>query len=316
MSPVKRPSSAIHMRSAGDEVVKSPAGTAANRPLSGTFDRTDGLLLSPGGRRGEAVQGAKRRLPESESMDRDDSSSSGRIEHQIGQSGEERRRDNFAAESVDSTEQLDAAVAALPAEAALRLQKARILALESELSDAVSQLRSKDDALHATKKELVSLKADYSRLMKNYETLKARSEKNEQKVDADKTEIDQLKKHVAEERKQREEVQKELKKMEQELAQRDLRMNRALEDAERYKNQLKDSRTQGKDLSDATRKQLEKATAEVRRLERVKGDLLTVVKKQMKLIDVLRRQKLHIEAARLLPFTEDEFAKLLDSGLA
>ena len=34
----------------------------------------------------------------------------------------------------------------------------------------------------------------------------------------------------------------------------------------------------------------------------------------MKLIDILKRQKMHIESAKLLAFTEDEFVKVLHLG--
>ncbi len=46
------------------------------------------------------------------------------------------------------------------------------------------------------------------------------------------------------------------------------------------------------------------------------GELLGAFKKQLKLIDILKRQKMHIEAARLLSFTEDEFMKAIDGGVA
>lgn len=45
------------------------------------------------------------------------------------------------------------------------------------------------------------------------------------------------------------------------------------------------------------------------------ADLLLALKKQIKLIDVLKRQKIHMEAARMLAFTEEEFAKIMQAGV-
>jgi hypothetical protein len=45
-----------------------------------------------------------------------------------------------------------------------------------------------------------------------------------------------------------------------------------------------------------------------------KSTLLSAFEKQQKLVDVLRQQRLHIEAAKVLAFAEEEFVKTLEWG--
>jgi hypothetical protein len=77
---------------------------------------------------------------------------------------------------------------------------------------------------------------------------------------------------------------------------------------------LKEAKANEISKSDTIKKDLDRVLEDNRKLERQRNELLQAFKKQMKLIDVLKRQKMHIEAAKLLAFTEDEFVKTLELG--
>ena len=92
------------------------------------------------------------------------------------------------------------------------------------------------------------------------------------------------------------------------------KLNRALEEVEKYKLALREAKINETGKSDGIRRDLDRLTEENKKLERQRNELLQAFKKQMKLIDVLKRQKMHIESAKLLAFTEDEFVRTLELG--
>ncbi|KAK1160727.1 testis-expressed protein 9 isoform X4 [Acipenser oxyrinchus oxyrinchus] len=94
----------------------------------------------------------------------------------------------------------------------------------------------------------------------------------------------------------------------------EVRLNRAAEEAERYKMELNKMKQSSKDSASLEHQKIEQLKAENKKLEKQKTELMTGFKKQLKLIDILKRQKMHIEAAKMLSFTEEEFMKALEWG--
>jgi len=93
---------------------------------------------------------------------------------------------------------------------------------------------------------------------------------------------------------------------------KDLQLKRASEQINKLKAQLVEAVAASSENSGSEQGQVEALKTRNRVLEKQRNDLVDAFKKQMKLIDVLKRQKVHIEAARLLNFTETEFMKTLD----
>lgn len=91
----------------------------------------------------------------------------------------------------------------------------------------------------------------------------------------------------------------------------ELKLNGALNQLNEYKQQLQKYQQSNQDTSLEDKKKIEELTMENRRLAKQKNELLLGFNKQMKLIDILKRQKMHLKAATLLEFSEEEFKKIV-----
>ena len=108
-----------------------------------------------------------------------------------------------------------------------------------------------------------------------------------------------------------ERAQKSRSVAETEAKQRDIKLTRALQDADKAKAALSQAKDGEKEVGASVRADAQRLASENKRLSQQKADLLLAVKKQFKLIDILKKQIVHLEAARMLAFTEDEFARAI-----
>jgi small-conductance mechanosensitive channel len=104
------------------------------------------------------------------------------------------------------------------------------------------------------------------------------------KLDTTEVELNSLRKDF-------EQSKRQTKKQQQDQTQTDTKLNRALEEAERYKQQLNKMQQTTKDASEQDKKKIEQLTNENRRLEKQRLELMNAFKRQLKLIDILKKQK-------------------------
>ena len=113
-------------------------------------------------------------------------------------------------------------------------------------------------------------------------------------------------------KKELDEAKREAKKNLSKKSSSDIRLNPALEEAAKLRGQLQAAEREKKDALENGKKSVDELTIKIKFLEKQRNELLHGFKKQMELIDVLKRQKLHLEAAHVLKYTEEEFLQTLD----
>ena len=200
----------------------------------------------------------------------------------------------------------------MSSEAQIRFLKAKLKVLQEEierLSGEVNKREEENVKLAQRCKELDEDRAKQLRISNSHQT---QMEKFKKLNEEQQVKINQLEVQLQSLKKENEQFKKDSKKYSQDQQQQELRLNRALEECEKYKQQLQKTQSSSKDTNEQEKKKLEQFQMENKRLQKQKNELILAFKKQLKLIDILKKQKMHLEASRILQFTEEEFINALE----
>ncbi|XP_053532445.1 testis-expressed protein 9 isoform X2 [Ictalurus punctatus] len=200
------------------------------------------------------------------------------------------------------------------AEAQIRFLKAKLRVMQEELNRLSHECDKKDEENGELSSKLKEVEEDRVRLQRTTSTLQTQLEKHRALAEDANRNCDGLRHQVTALQKEVEGMKRAQKQASSSHSATEVRLNRALEEAERCKAELNKLKQSSKDSANQEQQRIDALQAENKKLERQKADLLTGFKKQLKLIDVLKRQKMHFEAARMMSFTEEEFTKALDWG--
>ena len=80
-----------------------------------------------------------------------------------------------------------------------------------------------------------------------------------------------------------------MKKNVQDQGNKEAKLNRAMEEVEKLKLQLREAKIEETGKNESIRRDLDRMAEENKKLERQRNELLQAFKKQMKMIDVLKR---------------------------
>lgn len=204
----------------------------------------------------------------------------------------------------------------LPAPAQNRLLQARLRVLDAELDkqlDKNAKLSAQVGGQNDKLKDLELYRSGTEKKMVNLN--QANQKLGQQLDDAKKTQIRVTNEKIN--------VEKELTKLMRDektktskTSQQEARLNRAVEEMEKYKNEMVRLKKENRENTSKDGARNDDFVHENRRLQRLVEDQQTCIKKQFKLIDILKQQKMHLEAARNLQFTEQEWQKVLDSSVS
>ncbi|XP_063301774.1 testis-expressed protein 9 [Pelobates fuscus] len=200
------------------------------------------------------------------------------------------------------------------AEAQIRFLKAKLRVMQEELDNITHECNKKDDESRNLTSRVKELDEERMRLQRSSNIQQTQAEKYKSSYEQANKTIDGLQNQLSVLEKEIENLNRIQKQSVTSHSATEVRLNRALEEVDKYKTELNLLKQNNKENVNQERIKIEELKLENKKLEKQKGDLLAAFKKQLKLIDILKRQKMHIESAKMLSFTEEEFMKALEWG--
>nr|XP_054095281.1 testis-expressed protein 9 isoform X5 [Callithrix jacchus] len=198
------------------------------------------------------------------------------------------------------------------AEAQLRFLKAKLHVMQEELDNVACECNKKEDEIQNLKLQVKNFEEDFMKQQRTIHMQQSQVEKYKTLFEEANKKCGGLEQQLSSVEKELEDKRRLQKQAASSQSAAEVRLNRALEEAEKYKLELNKLRQNNKDITNEHHKKIEVLKSENKKLEKQKGELILGFKKQLKLIDVLKRQKMHFEAAKMLSFTEEEFMKALE----
>ena len=197
-----------------------------------------------------------------------------------------------------------------------RFYKAKIKMLTQQVNDGSEVRKKLTESVNDIQHQLKSEREETKKLRKRIQILETENRRNNNmktsNIPNSKQDIETLEQDVALLKKDLKTAERLAKQADSVSKSKDLQLKRATETITKLKAQLQDTQSKSKGQDSGDQSKLHEAENRIKLLEKHRSDLVDAFRKQMKLIDVLKKQKVHIEAARLLNFTEEEFMKTLD----
>ncbi|XP_069812670.1 testis-expressed protein 9 [Dendropsophus ebraccatus] len=201
-------------------------------------------------------------------------------------------------------------------EAQIRFLKAKLRVMQEELDSVTHECNKKDDENRNLTSRVKDLEEERVRLQRTANIQQTQADKYKALSEEANKKNDGLQHQLSALEKELENIKRIQKQSASNQSATEVRLNRAMEEADKYKMELNKLKQSNKDTANQEKKKIEELKLENKKLEKQKSDLMAGFKKQLKLIDILKRQKMHIESAKMLSFTEEEFMKALEWGVS